>query len=89
MRRHQKAIDADGKLVGYIRWELPARTENAGELWKEAKIDETAVSEEEKTTFKREYDSSDWEWDTATSVLDPPQTAMKTRLMEGKNYLSK
>jgi len=81
--RYQKAVDANGQLVGYCKWVLPA---GAGEeLWPEAKV--ARVSEEEEKRIKAEFDSADWKFDHSFDVLDDPQDEMEQRLLGKKNYL--
>ncbi|KAH8596159.1 hypothetical protein B0O99DRAFT_621160 [Bisporella sp. PMI_857] len=87
-RRHQKAVNESGELVGYCRWVLPeGDPEETGKLWKEAKVKEAEeLGEEEKAKLKRDYDSADFKPDSRLDVLDEPMSTRKKELMAKKNY---
>jgi len=57
------------------------------DLWSEAKV--PAVSEEQAAEAKKSYDSADWHYDDLGGDLDSNFAPIRSRLMDGKTYLSK
>jgi hypothetical protein len=86
-RRHVKAVDENGQLVGYIRWILPERV--APDLWPEARFDVESLSEEELARIKADADSSNFEYNHDIDHLDEEQHELKISLMKDKVYLRK
>ncbi len=89
--RHQKAVDVrSGKVVGYVRWILPAVVdgeENADSRWAAACV--PAVGAAKLHEAERERDRANWEYDHALDELDERMLEMKQRLMDGKKYMRK
>ncbi|KAL0933810.1 acetyltransferase [Colletotrichum truncatum] len=82
--RHFKAVDPEsGALVGYARWELPARCATAPE-WADAQIAE--VSEVERKAIKERSDSAWWKPQFMDGIDDcGPE---KERILAERDYIS-
>ncbi|KAK0620093.1 acyl-CoA N-acyltransferase [Immersiella caudata] len=79
-KRHLKAVDEDGKLVGYVRFKLPDGDEwrNA---WPEAKTPE--VPEEERKQLEGLYARGSKEWEAGVRdlpLVDEPVSGMSRKL---------
>lgn len=87
--RHYKAVDAGtGRLVGYIRWRLPAgrcRNEDGSPAWGDGQIPD--VSPAERAVYDRRAEAAWWETDPSGDVLDGPMIKMKNDLLGKKDYI--
>ncbi|KAK1758285.1 acyl-CoA N-acyltransferase [Echria macrotheca] len=86
-KRHQKAVDPDtGRIVGYVRWILPADIANAS-VWPEGVT--PVVSEEDEAFFRRLASTADWTTgDTTTDdgPISPVQKA-ENEILAKKPYI--
>ncbi|OLN87166.1 hypothetical protein CCHL11_03630 [Colletotrichum chlorophyti] len=82
--RHQKAVDPQtGDLVGYARWELPARYADAPE-WADSQIAD--VSDEEREEFKRRSENAWWAPNFMEGIDDcGPE---KEKILAERDYIS-
>jgi hypothetical protein len=84
IKRYQKAVDEDGKLVGYIRFRLP-NGDKWGDSWLDAKVPD--VSDEERKRLEELSAEGSKEWKTGIRELplvDEPVSAMNKKLLEEK-----
>lgn len=83
--RHFKAVDPEtGALMGYARWELPAKYADAPE-WADAQIPD--VSEEERKAIKERSDGAWWKPYSMDGINDcGPE---KHRILAEDRYISK
>lgn len=96
--RHFRAVDpATGRLVGYIRWRLPAGrcwegrqgdgVEEQVPAWPEGQTPD--VSAEEREEFEKRAVGADWNpIDYGEEELDHALVPIKNRLLAKKEYLS-
>lgn len=88
--RHFKAVDpATGRLVGYIRWRLPAgRCCGEPPVWPEGQTPDVSVEEREE--FEKRAAAADWDpVDYGEEELDNALKPIQERLLAKKEYLSK
>lgn len=87
--RHFKAVDSStGKLVGYIRWKLPAghREDEVGRaVWQEGQTPD--VSDGERKRFEEMAAAASWEIDRSSDVLDEPFSRARQDFLAKKEYL--
>ncbi|KAH8673432.1 acetyltransferase [Xylariales sp. PMI_506] len=83
-KRHLKAVHPDtGRIVGYVRWLLPAGFDAS--VWPEAVV--PAVSEEDEAFFRRLASMADWTTgDTADEPLSPRQK-IENEILSKKTYI--
>ncbi|KAL5332071.1 hypothetical protein ACEPPN_001615 [Leptodophora sp. 'Broadleaf-Isolate-01'] len=83
-KRHQKAVDSEGRLIGYARWLLPD-SHAKFEVWSEAVVPLVGAEEEEE--MKRIAATAIWKPnDESDDLLVPLQEARK-ELLKGKEYM--
>ena len=85
-KRHLKAVHPDtGRIVGYVRWTLPAGFDAS--VWPEAVT--PAVSEDDEAFFRRLISMADWSTgDTADEPIGPVQKA-ENEILSKKTYIRK
>ncbi|PSR85670.1 acyl-CoA N-acyltransferase [Coniella lustricola] len=89
--RHFKAVDAEtGKLMGYIRWQLPYsryKNQDGSAIWPEGLVPD--VTPEAKQAFIKQAEEADWEpLDFgADDPFDSNITRRKNELLGTKDYL--
>ncbi|KAJ6438083.1 hypothetical protein O9K51_08672 [Purpureocillium lavendulum] len=83
-RRHLKAVHRDtGRIVGYVRWILPAEFDPS--FWTEAVT--PAVSEDDEVFFRRLASMADWDTgDTTYEPISPVQKA-ENEILSKKAYI--
>ncbi|KAG6361342.1 hypothetical protein INS49_009567 [Diaporthe citri] len=83
-KRHLKAVHPDtGRIVGYVRWILPADFDAS--VWPEAVT--PAVSEDDEAFFRRLASMADWSTgDTTDGPISPVQKA-ENEILSKKRYI--
>lgn len=86
-KRHVKAVDPDtGRIVGYVRWILPAGFDAS--VWPEAVT--PAVSEDDQAFFRRLASMADWDTgDNATDEPISPVQKAENEILSKKTYIRK
>jgi len=83
--RHMKAVDpATGRVVGYVRWEVPVGCEGD---WLEMQTPD--VTEAEREVYRRRYEAADWSTHEGMGEMDDPVHQIQPRIMKGRTFLSK
>jgi hypothetical protein len=86
-KRHLKAVHPDtGRIVGYVRWILPASFDAS--VWPEAVT--PAVSEDDQAFFRRLASMADWDTgDTTTGGTISPVQKAENEILSKKTYIRK
>ena len=87
-KRHEKAVDSAGALLGYARWVLPADVEDgvpAERCWLDAKVPDPGV--EARTEAARVFGVTERRYDHALDGLDEVIEGVRKRLVEGRRFL--
>jgi len=81
-KRYQKAVDENGKLVGYVRFKLPEDEKWHG-AWPEAKVPD--VTDEDRRQLEDMHAEGSIGWEEAIvelTIVDKPVSAMNKKLKE-------
>lgn len=82
--RHQKAVDTNGKIVGYARWSLPASRADLT-IWPEALG--PAVSKEEEEEIRKVAGAVVLGGQGNSGELDRPLGSISKGILARKEYL--
>lgn len=87
-KRHVKAVHPDtGRIVGYVRWILPAACDFDASVWPDAVT--PAVSEDDEAFFRRLASMANWDTGDSTdepSKISPVQEA-ENEILSKKTYI--
>ncbi|KAK3373114.1 hypothetical protein B0T24DRAFT_575348 [Lasiosphaeria ovina] len=75
--RETKAVDENGKLVGFARWVMPEAHTNA---WLDAQVPDASV--EERDRLKELHASTTWNWRKDMNPIDDPVSKRQRSLTQ-------
>ncbi|OHF02975.1 acetyltransferase [Colletotrichum orchidophilum] len=88
-KRQQKAVDpANGRIVGFARWILPAshaKDDNGAPAWLDAVV--PSVSVEEEAEIRRVAATADWDPNDESDELLIPIREAKNEILAKKDYM--